>query len=117
MAQAQLLGRIHAGGLEPRQGLARVLTAQKRPQQAIGHRRQPPQATALGQLHGGAHRRRSGDAPAVEQLIEAQVQEPAQLGGLTLGGELAQLIEPGIKAAALADGPIGELGGQGPVLR
>jgi len=93
------------------------LAAQEGAQQAVHHRRQTGQTAPLGQLHRGADGGGGGHPVAVEQLVEAQVQQPAQLGGLAQGWHLAQFIQPGIQLAALADRSVGQFGGQGPVGR
>ena len=43
------------------------------------------------------------------------MQQPAQLGRLAGGGNLAEGIEPGIEQAPLANGAVGNFSGQGPV--
>ena len=112
---AQGQGRRRIGGL--RQRITGLAPAQEGPQQAVHHRRQPCQPALLGQLHRGAHSRGSWHPLTEQQLIEAQMQQPAQLRRLAFRRHLAQLIEPGVEPAPLADGAVGQLGGQGPIER
>jgi hypothetical protein len=117
VAQAQAAGGIGGQGAQAIPGLrfGPRAPAPASPQQAIDHRSQPAHAALLGQLHAGAHRRRGRHPGAEKQLVEPQVQQPAQLGGLASGGHLAKGIKPAVEQAPLADGAVGQLGGQGAV--
>ena len=94
------------------QGLALPLHVS---QEAIHHGSQPLQAALAGQLHRGAHRGGGRHALEAEELVEAHVQEPAELGGLALGGNPSVGGDPAIEEGPLADGPVGQIGGQGPI--
>ena len=112
MAQAKAGGGVVGQGAQTIPGLRPGLRAPAPtgPQQAIGHRRQPAESAPFCQLHGGAHRRRGRHPAAEQQLVEPQVQQPAQLGRLAGGWHLAEGIEPGIEQAPLADGAVGKFG-------
>jgi hypothetical protein len=90
---------------------------QHRAQHPVHHRGQPTQPSLFGQLHRGAHRRRGGHPLEEEQLVQADMEKPAQLRRLALGRHAAVGIKPGVQEPALTDGAVEQIGGQGPVDR
>ena len=117
MAHPEHLNRVRERGGKKRQGVTTLAAAQEGSQHAVDHRSQPCQSAPLGQLHGGTHRGRSRHPIAGDQLVEPQMQQPAQLGRLTLRRHLAQLIQPSIEQTPLANGAVGQLRGQSPIER
>jgi len=117
----QRAAQSKAGGwvwrqLQPFPGIARLTMATGQlAQQPVDHWCQLGQAHCPGQLDAGVDRRGWRNPAAQQQLVGAQLQHPAQLGGLAGGWHLAQLIEPAIKQALLPDRAVGQLGQQGAI--
>jgi hypothetical protein len=53
----------------------------------------------------------------VVDLVEAELEDEAQVGGLLVGGFAGQIIDAGVEAALAAEGAVGEFGDQAAIER
>ncbi|MXW40165.1 MAG: DUF98 domain-containing protein [Synechococcus sp. SB0668_bin_15] len=72
-------------------------------------------AMGLGQLNAAADGHRLGDAVRKEDLIQPQMEQPAQRWRLLVSGTGAAMVQPAIQQAPLANAAVGQLRRQGTV--
>ncbi len=57
------------------------------------------EAVLLGEFHGGVDGGGVGDLVEVVNLVESELEDDAQVGGLTTGGFAGKIVDAGVQAA------------------
>ncbi len=85
------------------------------PQQAIDESGQTAETIGFRQIHCGVDGGGAGDMVEVAQLVESDVEDESEFGGLLVGGFGGELVDQGVEGALAADDAVGQFGGETPI--